>query len=141
MAKKFSDPFANLQVNQPESPSTDLQNELLRERLDAEVSKSESAFDPFDYEKIGVGATQEDILMGQGEKLGRSLTAGTGDVMEQVVDLSQLAYNYLTPLNAIEKGLGLDFSKNMFDWLEENTAGQLQQYAVKYKAPGTENFK
>ena len=75
-----------------------------------------------------------------GEKLGRSLLAGTGDVMEQIVDLTQLAYNYATPFGYVERAAGLDFSKNFFDWVEENTAGELQQYAVKMK-PGKEEFK
>ncbi len=135
---------------QPDSPSANLQNQLLKEQVDATTQEKEGGYDAFQQYKGGsnfdeqgqrVGNTQEDILMSGGTKLGKSLVAGTGDVIEQVVDLTQLVYNFATPLGAAERAVGLDFSKNFFDWVKENTSQELQDYAVTYQKPGSEDFK
>ena len=135
---------------QPDSPSANLQNQLLKEQVDATTQEREGGYDAFQQYKGGsnfdeqgqrVGNTQEDILMSGGTKLGKSLVAGTGDVIEQVVDLTQLVYNFATPLGAAERAVGLDFSKNFFDWVKENTSQELQDYAVTYQKPGSEDFK
>ena len=124
---------------QPDSPSANLQNQLLKEQVDATTKKREGGYDAFQQQKGGftidqqgqrVANTQEDILMSGGTKLGKSLVAGTGDVIEQDVDLTQLVYNFATPFAAVERAAGLDFSKNFFDWVKENTSQELQDYAV-----------
>ena len=135
---------------QPDSPSANLQNQLLKEQVDATTQEREGGYDAFQQYKGGskfdeqgqrVGNTQEDILMSGGTKLGKSLVAGTGDVIKHVVDLTQLVYNFATPLGAAERAVTLDFSNNFFDWIIENTYQELQDYAVTYQQPGTQYFK
>ena len=116
------------------------QNEVIK-RASESVAKQQRFGSTGMVQPDSFAADTRDIFMSGAEKTKRSLVAGTGDVMEQVIDLTQLAYNYATPLGMAEQALGLDFSKNIFDWVEENTAGQLQEYGVKYRKPGTEDFK
>jgi len=138
MANNFSKKPQATTPQQALDTTTQNQNELI-----AQISQSiaqEEGITPV-MQPSGIAVDNRDIFMSNAEKTKRSLVAGTGDVMEQFIDLTQLAYNYLTPFAAAERAVGLDFSKSLFDWVEENTAGKLQDYGVKYRKDGDKDFQ
>lgn len=120
----------NTIIPQASQPTTDeewnLHKEAIQSRLVAQDSGLDIDLNAAERQYTGPQWSQGDILMGGAEKAGRSLIAGTGNVLDGIIDIFEFGVSQIpgqTPMIVHEE---------IFKPLRESISAPLQNMGVKY---------